>query len=215
MTPYQKTFIELAIKNNALRFGEFTLKSGRISPYFFNVGQLNSGSILKILGECYAHTIEDSTLQFDVLFGPAYKGIPIVCATAIAYSTLQKDIPYAFDRKEIKDHGEGGQIIGTPLKGRVLILDDVITAGTALRASVQLIQAQGASIAGVIVALDRQEQGLGKLSAIQEMQNTLQVPVKAIITFTDILDYISNDQHWAHFHQPMMLYRQQYGAIGL
>lgn len=214
MEQYQKTFIELALKHQALRFGEFTLKSGRQSPYFFNVGQLNSGQVLKELGECYAHAIQHADIPFDVLFGPAYKGIPLACATTIALAAHhQRNIPYSFNRKEAKDHGEGGNIIGAPLKGRILIIDDVITAGTAIRESFTLIHAHQANVAGIIVALDRQEKGQGKLSAIQEIQATFGVPVKAIITFANIMEFVKNETRFSSFIQPMTVYREQYGVI--
>lgn len=207
---YQKTFIDLALKHSALRFGDFTLKSGRQSPYFFNAGTFSTGLALKTLGECYAKAIITSGLQFDMLFGPAYKGIPLVCTTAMALSA-QQDYPVCFNRKEAKDHGEGGQIIGAPLKGRVLVIDDVITAGTALRESFQLIQASGAQIAGVMVALDRQEKGQDQLSAIQELEKTFDIPVKSIITFADIREYVNHDPTWGSFAEPLQLYRQKYG----
>ncbi len=213
MESYQKAFIELALEHQALRFGEFTLKSGRLSPYFFNVGQLNTGQALKALGECYANAIRHAGIPFDVLFGPAYKGIPLACATTIALAgEHQLNIPYAFNRKEAKDHGEGGQIIGTPLKGRILIIDDVITAGTAIRESFQLIQANQAQVAGIIVALDRQEKGQGNLSAIQEIQSTFAINVKAIITFADIMEFVKNDSGFSAFIGPMTAYREQYGT---
>jgi orotate phosphoribosyltransferase len=212
MELYQKAFIELALEHQALRFGEFTLKSGRISPYFFNVGQLNTGDVLKTIGESYAGAIKHHRFQFDVLFGPAYKGIPLACSTAIALAANhQTNIPYSFNRKEAKDHGEGGVIIGAPLKGRVLIIDDVITAGTAIRESFLLIQSQKASIAGIIVALDRQEKGQGNLSAIQEIEAHFNTQVKAIITFADIMEYVQKEPHFAEFIQPMQAYRAMYG----
>ncbi|MBI2790607.1 MAG: orotate phosphoribosyltransferase [Gammaproteobacteria bacterium] len=212
MELYQKAFIELALEHQALRFGEFTLKSGRISPYFFNVGQLNTGEVLKTIGESYAGAINHHKFQFDVLFGPAYKGIPLACSTAIALSANhQTNAPYSFNRKEAKDHGEGGVIIGAPLKGRVLIIDDVITAGTAIRESFLLIQSQQASIAGIIVALDRQEKGQGNLSAIQEIEATFHTQVKAIITFADIMEYVQKEPLFAEYIQPMQAYRSMYG----
>lgn len=213
MEQFQKSFIELALKNQALRFGEFTLKSGRISPYFFNVGQLNSGEVLKQLGECYAGAINHADLSYDVLFGPAYKGIPLACATAIALSAeFKQNIPYSFNRKEAKDHGEGGMIVGAPLKGRILIIDDVITAGTAIRESFELIKQQGAIVAAIIVALDRQERGHGTLSAIDEIEQTYQTPVKAIITFADIIEFVKNNAEFSAYLEPMNAYRAQYGS---
>ncbi|MBS0288894.1 MAG: orotate phosphoribosyltransferase [Proteobacteria bacterium] len=213
MQPYQTTFIELAIRHQALRFGQFTLKSGRLSPYFFNVGQLNTGEALKVLGECYAKAMIQSGLQFDMLFGPAYKGIPLVCATSLALSNTGLDVPYCFNRKETKDHGEGGQIIGSPLKGRVIIVDDVITAGTALREALKLIQTTSASISGIIVALDRQEKGLSNVSAITEFQSEFNIPVKAIMTFADILSYVKNNAQFKDYAQDLANYREQYGII--
>ena len=212
MQAYQKNFIHLAIAHQALRFGEFTLKSGRKSPYFFNVGQLSSGQALKTLGECYAQAIRGSQIPFDVLFGPAYKGIPLVCAASIGLETLfQQDVPYAFNRKEAKDHGEGGNIVGASLKGRVLVLDDVITAGTAIRESCQLIEACHGKVAGILVALDRQEKGQSDKSALQEMQRLIDAPVTAIITFDDIVQYIKQDPGFSDFGKPLADYRNQYG----
>jgi orotate phosphoribosyltransferase len=213
MAPYQKTFIELALAHQALRFGEFTLKSGRISPYFFNVGQLNSGLALKTLGECYAQAIQNTDLAFDVIFGPAYKGIPLACTTAIAMAGLHhRDIPYTFNRKEAKDHGEGGNLIGAPLQGRILIVDDVITAGTAMREAATLIESLGAKIAGIFVALDRQEKGQGALSALQEMHQSLGVPVMSIINFADILAYVMQETQFSAFQEPLKAYRERYGV---
>ncbi len=210
MQSYQKDFIELALTHNVLRFGEFKLKSGRLSPYFFNVGQFYTGKALKTLGECYARAIQTSDVDFDMLFGPAYKGIPLVCSTAAALSITQ-DLPYCFNRKETKDHGEGGNIVGAPLKGRVLILDDVITAGTAIRESFELIQQAKAHVSGIIVALDRQEKGQGEYSAIQEIQATFFVKVKAIISLADIMEYVKNEARFSEFRAPLAAYREKYG----
>jgi orotate phosphoribosyltransferase len=212
MHAYQQRFIELSLRYKALRFGEFTLKSGRISPYFFNAGLFNDGQALKMLGECYAEAIVQSKLSFDTLFGPAYKGIPLVAATAIALETLfQRNVPYCFNRKEAKDHGEGGLIIGSPLKGDVLILDDVITAGTAMRESFQLIQHEKAVAKGVLVALDRQERGQGTLSAVNEIEHEFKIPVNAIITLEDILGFTASTPEFAEYHEPLLAYRRQYG----
>ncbi len=213
MQPYQQQFIELALSHQALRFGEFTLKSGRKSPYFFNAGLLNNGHALKTLGECYATAIVESHIAYDILFGPPYKGIPLVCATAIALEEkYQINMPYCFNRKEAKDHGEGGLFIGAPLEGRVLILDDVITAGTAMRESFTLIAQQKAKPAGIIVALNRQERGQGSLSAIEEIEQEVKIPVQAIITLEDILTFVAKSSEFAAYHQPLIDYRQQYGA---
>jgi len=212
MESYRKTFIELALEHNALRFGDFTLKSGRKSPYFFNAGQFNTGKSLKTLGECYAAAISQSSLHFDIIFGPAYKGIPLACATSIAlHEQFQQNVPYCFNRKEAKDHGEGGIIVGAPLRGRALIIDDVITAGTAIRESLEIIHLANATVAGIVVALDRQEKGKTAQSAIQEIESTLNVGVISIITFAHIMAFVENDPQFSAFRQPMVAYRQQYG----
>ncbi len=213
MELYQQTFIELSVQHQALTFGEYKLKSGRISPYFFNMGKLASATALKTIGECYASALFQFTHPFDSLFGPAYKGIPLVCATAISLAAHhQRDIPYSFNRKETKDHGEGGSIIGSPLNQRVMILDDVITAGTAIRESIELIHAAKGSVAGIIVALDRQEQGETKRSALEEIQQDFAIPVKAIIHFEDIMEYISHHSDFSSFKETMNLYRERYGV---
>ena len=192
MQDYQRDFIELAIAGQALRFGEFTLKSGRVSPYFFNAGLFNTGGAIAAVGRCYAAAIAASGIEFDMLFGPAYKGIPIVTATAAALAgSYGRDLPFAFNRKEAKAHGEGGQIIGAPLAGRVLIVDDVITAGTAIRESVDIIRAGGAAVAGVALALDRQERGQTALSAVQEVQQAFSIPVISIVTLTDLIEHLA------------------------
>ncbi|HEX6833058.1 MAG TPA: orotate phosphoribosyltransferase, partial [Rudaea sp.] len=188
MQPYQRDFLDLALRCNALRFGEFTLKSGRVSPYFFNAGLLNSGAALATLGRGYAAAALASGITFDMLFGPAYKGIALAAATAVAFSEHhQRDVPCAFNRKEAKDHGEGGMLIGSPPHGRVLIVDDVITAGTAIRQSIELIAANGATAAGVLIALDRQERGQGRLSAAREVQAEFGIPVVAIARLDELL----------------------------
>ena len=205
-------FIELAIANDVLKFGEFTLKSGRTSPYFFNAGLFNTGKALATLGSCYAQTIVDNALDYNVLFGPAYKGIPLAAAIAIALSTEHGiDKPYAFNRKEAKDHGEGGSIVGAAIEGKVLIVDDVITAGTAIREAVDIIQAEGGSAASILIALDRQERGKGELSAIQEVQNDFGVSVHSIITMADLIDYIKTDNNYSQHLDAMLAYRDQYG----
>ena len=213
MESYQKTFIELAIAYSALRFGEFTLKSGRKSPYFFNMGHFQDGAALTTLGECYATAIKKSDLDFDVLFGPAYKGIPLACATAIALQTqFKENKPYCFNRKEAKTHGETGTLVGAPLKGQILLIDDVITAGTAIRESYTLIQAEGAKLAGVLVASDRQEKGEGALSAVQEIRQKWEIPVISLVSFETILQYITQSAALAEWKAPMIAYREQYGA---
>ena len=205
-------FIQLAIKYKVLRFGEFTLKSGRISPYFFNAGLFNSGRALAELGACYAQVIVEQSLDFDVLFGPAYKGIPLVSAIAVAlFSDHSIDKPYAFNRKEAKDHGEGGRIVGADAHGRVLVVDDVITAGTAIREAVDIIAAEGGATTAILIALDRQEKGRGELSAIQEVQDEFGVSVYSIITMADLIAYIETDESYSQYLDAMQAYRDQYG----
>jgi orotate phosphoribosyltransferase len=191
MRPHQKEFIDLILDRGVLRFGEFTLKSGRASPYFFNAGLINDGASLAKLGACYAEALLEAGAGFDMLFGPAYKGIPLATATAIALAQHHgRNVPVAFNRKEAKSHGETGTLIGAPLAGRVLIVDDVITAGTAVRESIGLIRAAGAKPAGVLVALDRQERGQGRLSAVQEVQTTFGIPVVRIIALDDLIEHL-------------------------
>ena len=193
MHPYQTEFIELARGCDVLKFGEFTLKSGRTSPYFFNAGAFSSGRALAALGRCYAQRIVDSGVAFDVLLGPAYKGIPLAAATAIALSDHHGlDTPFAYNRKEAKAHGEGGTLVGAPLTGRVLVIDDVITAGTAVREVINMIADAGADLAGVVIGLDRQERGAGEKSAIQEVEQAYSVPVLSIIDMAHIIDYLEN-----------------------
>ncbi len=212
MQENKKRFIELAIRYQVLRFGEFTLKSGRISPYFFNAGLFNSGYALSELGSCYAQTIIENNINYDVLFGPAYKGIPLVSAIAYALSVNHGiDKPYAFNRKEAKDHGEGGLIVGAELNGNILIVDDVITAGTAIREAVEIIQAAGASTSAVLIALDRQEKGKSELSAIQEVNRDYGIDVFSIITMADLIDYLLGDDSLAQHLAAMEDYRSQYG----
>jgi orotate phosphoribosyltransferase len=191
MRSHQKEFIEMILAKQVLRFGDFTLKSGRTSPYFFNAGLFNDGGSLARLGACYAQAIVDAGTSFDMLFGPAYKGIPLATATAVAFAEQhRRNVPIAYNRKEVKQHGEGGALIGAPLEGRVLIVDDVITAGTAVRESVSLIRASGATLAGVVLALDRQERGQGSLSAVQELQSAFSIPVIRIITLDHLIEYL-------------------------
>ncbi|WP_417686373.1 orotate phosphoribosyltransferase [Pseudidiomarina gelatinasegens] len=213
MKAYQKEFIEFAIERGVLKFGEFTLKSGRTSPYFFNAGLFNQGSDLARLGRFYAAALQDSGVQYDLLFGPAYKGIPIATAAAIAlYDTYQKDVPYCFNRKEKKDHGEGGNLVGSPLKGRVMLVDDVITAGTAIRESMEIVQANGAELAGVLIALDRQEKGQGELSAIQEVERDYNATVISIVKLNDVIAYLQNSADFSEYLDAVTAYRAQYGV---
>lgn len=213
MKTYQKEFIEFALETGVLRFGSFTLKSGRQSPYFFNSGLFNTGASLAKLGRFYAQTIAESVVEFDVLFGPAYKGIPLASTTVVALADQQqRDVPYVFNRKEKKDHGEGGQLVGAELKGKVLIIDDVISAGTSVRESVDIIRAAGAEPAGVIIALDRQERGQGELSAIQEVQAEHNIPVLSIISLNELLGYLQHSDELADFLPAVQTYREQYGV---
>jgi len=210
---YQREFIELTLARDVLRFGEFTLKSGRISPYFFNMGRIDSGAALARLGRSYAEAATRSAVPFDMLFGPAYKGIALAAATAIALADTQdRDLPWAYNRKEAKAHGEGGSLVGAPLKGRVLIVDDVMTAGTAVRESLELIRAQGAEPAGVLIALDRQERGQGELSAAQEVAAQFGIPVIAIATLADVLAYAGEKPELAAEYGRLVAYREQYGV---
>ena len=206
-------FINFIRQVGVLKLGEFTLKSGRTSPYFFNAGLFNTGAQLDQLSQAYATTIANSGVDFDVLFGPAYKGIPLAATTSVALSRdFSINKPYAFNRKEIKDHGEGGQIVGHPLEGRVLIIDDVITAGTAIRESINLIHDHGATPAGVVVALDRMERGQGALSAIQEVEQQYGLPVFSILNLNDLIDYLSSQSQDADALQAMKQYRETYGV---
>ncbi len=212
MQDYQRDFLNFAIDRGVLRFGEFTLKSGRISPYFFNAGLFNSGAALAQLGRYYAAAIAASGLEFDVLFGPAYKGIPLVAAVAIALAEPQgRDLPWCFNRKEAKDHGEGGLIVGAPLQGRVLIVDDVITAGTAIRETMQILEAHRVQPAGVLIALDRQERGQGELSAVQEVERTYGISVASIVTLSDLVAYLAERPDYAERLEPMQDYRTRHG----
>jgi len=215
MQEYQKQFLDYVISRNILRFGDFKLKSGRQSPYFFNAGLFNTGEALAFIGRCYAANILEKGLEFDVLFGPAYKGIPLVSATSVAMAVhFNKDLPYCFNRKEAKDHGEGGSIVGSPLAGRVLVIDDVITAGTAIREVMSIIKAAGASAAGVVVALDREERGQGPLSAIGEIREEYGIPVSSIISLSQIVSYLelSENELLAEYLPRLTAYRDQYGT---
>ncbi|MBK4992531.1 orotate phosphoribosyltransferase [Pseudomonas sp. S37] len=212
MQQYQRDFIRFAIDRGVLRFGEFTLKSGRTSPYFFNAGLFNTGSALAELGRCYAAAIVDSKIPFDVLFGPAYKGIPLAATTAVALADQhQLDVPWCFNRKEAKDHGEGGSLVGAPLAGEVLIIDDVITAGTAIREVMQIINAQQAKAAGVLIALNREERGNGELSAIQEVERDFGIPVVSIVSLTQVLEFLADDPQLKQHLPAVEAYRAQYG----
>jgi len=214
MQPYQKAFIELAIEQRALSFGEFTLKSGRQSPYFFNAGQFQTGGALAKLGKFYAEALVQSGISVDIVFGPAYKGIPLASAMAIALSNdFQKDLPYCFNRKEAKDHGEGGMLVGAPLEGRVAIVDDVITAGTAVREVMSIVQSAGATPAAVLIGLDRQERGQGATSAIQEVEQEFGVPVISIVTLTDILEYLMTETEGQNqLIAQVKAYREEFGV---
>ncbi|ARN74167.1 orotate phosphoribosyltransferase [Oceanicoccus sagamiensis] len=213
MYPYQQQFIELAIAKSALNFGEFTLKSGRVSPYFFNAGLFSSGAALAQLGRCYANAIVESGVEFDVLFGPAYKGIPLAAATATALADhFDRDVPYAYNRKEAKAHGEGGTIVGAPLEGKILIIDDVITAGTAVREVMGIIADNGAEPAGVVIGLNRQERGKGELSAIQEVERDYSIPVINIVDLGQIIDYLADQPGQSENVVKIQAYREQYGV---
>ncbi|KFZ30656.1 orotate phosphoribosyltransferase [Pseudidiomarina salinarum] len=213
MKAYQREFIEFAINRGVLKFGEFTLKSGRVSPYFFNAGLFNKGADLARLGRFYAAALEDSNVDYDVLFGPAYKGIPIATAAAIAlFDTYQKDVPYCFNRKEAKTHGEGGNLVGSPLKGRIMLVDDVITAGTAIRESMEIVKANGAELAGVLIALDRQEKGKGELSAIQEVERDFNAPVISIVGLDEVITYLQHNPDMEAYLDAVAAYREAYGV---
>jgi orotate phosphoribosyltransferase len=212
MLAHQQAFLELALARGVLRFGEFTLKSGRVSPYFFNAGGFDSGAALAALGRCYAAALEHHGLGYDMLFGPAYKGIPLASVTAVALAERGLDVPVAFNRKEAKTHGEGGRLIGAPLRGRVLIVDDVITAGTAIRESLEIIQAAGATACGVLIALDRQERGQGTCSAAQEVAREHGLPVIAIARLSELLAYTETRADLASQRAALLSYRARFGV---
>ncbi|NNF52349.1 MAG: orotate phosphoribosyltransferase [Gammaproteobacteria bacterium] len=213
MQSYQRDFLQLAIKCGVLRFGEFTLKSGRVSPYFFNAGNFNSGSALAALGDYYAQAVVDSGIGFDMLFGPAYKGIPLATVTATALARHhQIDAPIAFNRKEVKAHGEGGTTIGAPLEGRVLIVDDVITAGTAIREAESIIRKAGAEIAGVVIALDRCERGQGDVSAVAEVERSLGAKVASIVRLNDLVNFIGQDGILGEHLDAVRIYQRSYSV---
>jgi orotate phosphoribosyltransferase len=213
MKDYQHEFIDFAIRAGVLRFGEFTLKSGRTSPYFFNAGLFNTGEHLARLGRFYAQAITESDIGFDVLFGPAYKGIPLAAAASIALADHHgRNVPWCFNRKEAKDHGEGGNLVGASLDGRILVIDDVITAGTAIRESVDIIQTAGATLSGVVIALDRQERGTGQQSAVQEVELAYGITVASIITLSDLLDYLRGQPGQDAAVTSIEAYREAYGV---
>ena len=212
MKAFQQAFIEFAIARGVLKFGEFTLKSGRKSPYFFNAGLFNRGGDLARLGRYYADALTDAGIDFDVLFGPAYKGIPIATTTAVALADHHDmDVPYCFNRKEAKAHGEGGNLVGSPLEGKVMLVDDVITAGTAIRESMTLIAANNASLAGVLIALDRQERGTGELSAIQEVERDYNTKVVSIVSLNDVVTYLRSAGGYDEAISAIETYRENYG----
>lgn len=212
MKAYQREFIEFALEKEVLKFGEFTLKSGRKSPYFFNAGLFNTGRDLARLGRFYAAALADSAIDFDVLFGPAYKGIPIATTTAVALADHHDiDTPYCFNRKEAKDHGEGGNLVGSALEGRIMLVDDVITAGTAIRESMEIIKANGADLAGVLVAIDRQEKGKGELSAIQEVERDFGCAIISIVSLTDLVTFLEEKGTAPEHLEAVKAYRAQYG----
>ena len=212
MKAFQRDFIEFAIERGVLKFGEFTLKSGRVSPYFFNAGLFNRGGDLAKLGRFYADALMDAGVAFDVLFGPAYKGIPIATTTAVALADSHKlDVPYCFNRKEAKTHGEGGNLVGSPLEGKVMLVDDVITAGTAIRESMTLIEQQQASLSGVLIAPDRQERGNGELSAIQEVERDFGTQVISIVSLADVVAYLTEKGGFDSEISAINTYRENYG----
>ncbi len=213
MKPHQQAFLNFAIQNNVLKFGEFTLKSGRLSPYFFNFGLFQTGASLAKLGDYYAQTIVDSKLEFDMLFGPAYKGIPLVAVIAAnLYEKHGLDFPYAYNRKEVKDHGEGGNIVGAPLQGKVLVVDDVISAGTAVREAADIVKENKAELAGIAISLDRQEKGQGKQSAVQEIEESYAIPVLKIIGLNNVIQYITESVKDPELLDKIKAYREQYGV---
>ena len=215
MQAYKKEFIDLALELGVLRFGEFTLKSGRVSPYFFNAGLFNTGYAAARIGRFYASAIAESDVSFDVIFGPAYKGIPLAALTAAALAEHHDiDVPYCYNRKEAKAHGEGGSVVGAALEGRVLIVDDVITAGTAVREAYQVITSSGAEIAGLAISLDRQERGQGPMSAVQELRSSLGIPVISIVRLDDLVDILEESKDYAEHVEPVLAYRRKYGVAG-
>jgi orotate phosphoribosyltransferase len=213
MNQYQQDFLDFAIKNDVLKFGDFTLKSGRQSPYFFNFGLFQTGSSLAKLGDYYAQSIVDSNVEFDMIFGPAYKGIPLVSVIAATlYEKHGRDYPYAYNRKEVKDHGEGGNIVGAPLQGKVLIVDDLISAGTAIREAADIVEGNGATLAGVALSIDRQEKGQGDKSAAQEVEEQYGIPVLHVIGLDNVIQHIENSANDAELLKRIQDYRKKYGV---
>ena len=210
---FRQEFIEFALQQNVLRFGEFKTKAGRLSPYFFNAGLFNDGAALDRLSQFYAKAILASGIGIDTLFGPAYKGIPLVSVSALALARAGHNLPFAFNRKEVKDHGEGGNIIGAPLKGRVLIIDDVISAGTSVRESVELIRDTGATPCGVVIALDRMERGTGELSAVQEVERDYGIPVVAVATLDDLMAFLGERPDFTAYEAAVANYRREFGVV--
>lgn len=213
MSDFRQDFLKFALEQNVLKFGEFTTKAGRQSPYFFNAGLFNDGASTLALAKFYAQAIIESKIEFDMLFGPAYKGIILAAATAMMLAEKGVNVPFAYNRKEAKDHGEGGVLVGAPLKGRVLIIDDVISAGTSVRESVKLIEAEGATPAAVAIALDRMEKGTGELSAVQEVEQQYGLPVVSIANLRDLLSLLENDTAFQQYLAPVQVYRERYGVI--
>lgn len=214
MADFRQDFIRFAAANRALLFGEFVTKAGRASPYFFNAGMFSSGAALAKLGEFYAKAIHAAAVEFDILFGSAYKGIPLASAIAIELARGGRDVPFSFNRKEAKDHGEGGIVVGAPLAGRVLIVDDVISAGTSVRESVSIIRAQGAEPCGVAIAMDRMERGTGELSAVQEVEENYRLPVISIATLDDLVTYLNAENSLRQYLDSVLAYRERYGVAG-
>lgn len=212
MTDFRQDFLKFSLAQNVLKFGEFTTKAGRRSPYFFNAGLFNDGASTLQLAKFYAQSIIESGIRFDMLFGPAYKGIILAAATAMMLAEKGVNVPFAYNRKEAKDHGEGGVLVGAPLKGRVLIIDDVISAGTSVRESIKLIEAEGATPAGVAIALDRMEKGTGELSAVQEVEKQYSLPVAPIASLNDLFILLQNNPEFRQFLEPVRAYRRQYGV---
>lgn len=206
------TFIDFLLEHNALKFGEFKLKSGRVSPYFFNLGVFNTGKSLHTLGHYFAHALLDAGFKHDVLFGPAYKGIPLVCSTAIAlYQEHQRDTPYCFNRKQKKEYGDGGDLVGTPLHGNVVMFDDVITAGTTVRETIKLVDHYKATLSGIVIAFDREERGTGTTSAVQEVEHEYKIPVKSILCLTDVLNYLGDKSEYKEVKTSILEYRTLWG----